>query len=76
MAVDSIEKAGQAVVATLDNVLRNVGQVEAWLSGLGPMIGAISTLPSSHRARHSVSIYRVVYRKVNLTPFMPFMIIS
>ncbi len=28
-----VEKAGQSIVAALDNVLRNIVQVESWLSG-------------------------------------------
>ena len=34
-----VEKAGQAIVAALDNVLRNAGKVESWLSGHRVRIG-------------------------------------
>jgi hypothetical protein len=41
-----VEKAGQSIVAALDNVLRNIGQVESWLSGHRIRIGGVC-LPGS-----------------------------
>jgi hypothetical protein len=38
-----VEKAGHSIVAALDNVLRNTGQVESWLSGHRLRIGG--TMP-------------------------------
>ena len=40
LSIVLVEKAGQAVVAALDDVLRNAGQVESWLSGHAPRIAS------------------------------------
>ncbi len=40
LSIFIVEKAGQAIVPSLDNVLRNSGQVESWLSGHRLSVGA------------------------------------
>lgn len=69
LPVGVIEKAGEAIVTPLHDVLRNTGQIESSKSGLE---ASVATHPS-YRGRHGradrVSHRQAVAPEVNLTPF-------
>lgn len=70
LPVGVIEKAGEAIVASLHDVLRNAGQIESRKSGHE---ASVATHPS-YRGRHGradrVSHRHAVTPEVNLTPFL------
>lgn len=59
VAIGIVEEAGQAVVAALDHMLGNIGQVEAGLSGHEPSIAADGAVRQRPRPRSAARIRRV-----------------
>jgi hypothetical protein len=69
VAVAFLQEARLAIVATLDNVLRNAGQVEAWLSGHAARFAAFLAEGRWIVLRASCGFAALTCRKVDLIPF-------